>query len=198
MNSKLFIKNYINELISVIKKIDYFKLNNLINRIQRLKLQKGRIFFLGVGGSAANCSHAVNDFRKIAKIECYTPTDNVAELTANTNDEGWDSVFINWLKINNLNKKDLIFIFSVGGGNKQHNVSVNLINAIDYVLKKKCEIASIVGKKDGYASIKSKYLILLPDIKNKSFLTPFAESFQAIIWHLIVTHPKIQKNKTKW
>jgi D-sedoheptulose 7-phosphate isomerase len=198
MNSKLFIKNYINELISVIKKIDYFKLNNLINRIQRLKLQKGRIFFLGVGGSAANCSHAVNDFRKIAKIECYTPSDNVAELTANTNDEGWDSVFINWLKINNLNKKDLIFIFSVGGGNKQHNVSVNLINAIDYVLKKKCEIASIVGRKDGYASIKSKYLILLPDIKNKSFLTPFTESFQAIIWHLIVTHPKIQKNKTKW
>jgi len=198
MNSKLFIKDYINELISVIKKIDYFKLNNLINRIQRLKLQKGRIFFLGVGGSAANCSHAVNDFRKIAKIECYTPSDNVAELTANTNDEGWDSVFINWLKINNLNKKDLIFIFSVGGGNKQHNVSINLINAIDYVLKKKCEIASIVGRKDGYASIKSKYLILLPDIKNKSFLTPFAESFQAIIWHLIVTHPKIQKNKTKW
>ena len=168
MNTKLFIKNYINELISVIKKIDHFKLNNLINRIQRLKLQKGRIFFLGVGGSAANCSHAVNDFRKIAKIECYTPSDNVAELTANTNDEGWDSVFINWLKINNLNKKDLIFIFSVGGGNKQHNVSVNLINAIDYVLKKKCDIASIVGRKDGYASIKSKYLILLPDIKNKS------------------------------
>jgi len=198
MNTKLFIKNYINELISVIKKIDHFKLNNLINRIQRLKLQKGRIFFLGVGGSAANCSHAVNDFRKIAKIECYTPSDNVAELTANTNDEGWDSVFINWLKINNLNKKDLIFIFSVGGGNKQHNVSVNLINAIDYVLKKKCDIASIVGRKDGYASIKSKYLILLPDIKNKSFLTPFAESFQPIIWHLIVTHPKIQKNKTKW
>jgi D-sedoheptulose 7-phosphate isomerase len=198
MNTKLFIKNYINELISVIKKIDYFKLNNLINRIQRLKLQKGRIFFLGVGGSAANCSHAVNDFRKIAKIECYTPSDNVAELTANTNDEGWDSVFINWLKINNLNKKDLIFIFSVGGGNKQHNVSVNLINAIDYVLKKKCDIASIVGRKDGYASIKSKYLILLPDIKNKIFLTPFAESFQPIIWHLIVTHPKIQKNKTKW
>ena len=198
MNTKLFIKNYINELISVIKKIDHFKLNNLINRIQRLKLQKGRIFFLGVGGSAANCSHAVNDFRKIAKIECYTPSDNVAELTANTNDEGWDSVFVNWLKINNLNKKDLIFIFSVGGGNKQHNVSVNLINAIDYVLKKKCDIASIVGRKDGYASIKSKYLILLPDIKNKSFLTPFAESFQPIIWHLIVTHPKIQKNKTKW
>lgn len=198
MNTKLFFKNYINELISVIKKIDYFKLNNLINRIQRLKLQKGRIFFLGVGGSAANCSHAVNDFRKIAKIECYTPSDNVAELTANTNDEGWDSVFINWLKINNLNKKDLIFIFSVGGGNKQHNVSVNLINAIDYVLKKKCDIASIVGRKDGYASIKSKYLILLPDIKNKIFLTPFAESFQPIIWHLIVTHPKIQKNKTKW
>ena len=198
MNTKLFIKNYINELISVIKKIDYFKLNNLINRIQRLKLQKGRIFFLGVGGSAANCSHAVNDFRKIAKIECYTPSDNVAELTANTNDEGWDSVFINWLKINNLNKKDLIFIFSVGGGNKQHNVSVNLINAIDYVLKKKCDIASIVGRKDGYASIKSKYLILLPDIINKIFLTPFAESFQPIIWHLIVTHPKIQKNKTKW
>ena len=198
MNTNQFNKNYLTELTEVVNRTNFSKLGDLINRIKKVKSQKGRIFFLGVGGSAANCSHAVNDFRKIAKIECYTPSDNVSELTATTNDEGWDKVFINWLKVNNLTKKDLIFIYSVGGGNKRYNVSVNLINAIDYALKKKCDIASIIGKKDGYAAKKSKYLILLPQIKTKNFVTPFAESYQSIIWHLIVTHPKIQKNKTKW
>ncbi len=198
MHSKQFIKKYLNELLAVVHKTNHINLDKLIDRIKRVKSDKGRIFFLGVGGSAANCSHAVNDFRKIAKIECYTPSDNVSELTANTNDEGWDIVFLNWLKINNLKKKDLIFVFSVGGGNKKYNVSVNLISAIDYAIKEKCDVACIVGKKDGYATKKSKFPILLPDIKTKTFLTPFAESYQAIIWHLIVTHPKIQKNKTKW
>ena len=198
MQSKQFIKKYLDELLAVVDKTNHINLNNLIDRIVRVKSDKGRILFLGVGGSAANCSHAVNDFRKIAKIECYTPSDNVSELTANTNDEGWDIVFLNWLKINNLKKKDLIFIFSVGGGNKKYNVSVNLISAIDYAIKEKCDVACIVGKKDGYEKKKSKFPILLPDIKTKTFLTPFAESYQAIIWHLIVTHPKIQKNKTKW
>jgi len=198
MHSKQFIKKYLNELLAVVHKTNHINLDRLIDRVKRVKSDKGRIFFLGVGGSAANCSHAVNDFRKIAKIECYTPSDNVSELTANTNDEGWDIVFLNWLKINNLKKKDLIFIFSVGGGNKKYNVSVNLISAIDYAIKEKCDVACIVGKKDGYAAKKSKFPILLPDTKTKAFLTPFAESYQAIIWHLIVTHPKIQKNKTKW
>ena len=198
MHSKKFIKKYLNELLAVVHKTNHINLDKLIDRIKKVKSDKGRIFFLGVGGSAANCSHAVNDFRKIAKIECYTPSDNVSELTANTNDEGWDIVFLNWLKINNLKKKDLIFVFSVGGGNKKYNVSVNLISAIDYAIKEKCDVACIVGKKDGYAIKKSKFPILLPDIKTKTFLTPFAESYQAIIWHLIVTHPKIQKNKTKW
>ena len=198
MHSKQFIKKYLNELLAVVHKTNHINLDKLIDRIKKVKSDKGRIFFLGVGGSAANCSHAVNDFRKIAKIECYTPSDNVSELTANTNDEGWDIVFLNWLKINNLKKKDLIFVFSVGGGNKKYNVSVNLISAIDYAIKEKCDVACIVGKKDGYAIKKSKFPILLPDIKTKTFLTPFAESYQAIIWHLIVTHPKIQKNKTKW
>jgi D-sedoheptulose 7-phosphate isomerase len=198
MQSKQFIKKYLDELLAVVDKTNYINLNNLIDRIVRVKSDKGRILFLGVGGSAANCSHAVNDFRKIAKIECYTPSDNVSELTANTNDEGWDMVFLNWLKINNLKKKDLIFVFSVGGGNKKYNVSVNLISAIDYAIKKNCDVACIVGKEDGYAAKKSKFPILLPNIKTKTFLTPFAESYQSIIWHLIVTHPKIQKNKTKW
>jgi D-sedoheptulose 7-phosphate isomerase len=198
MRTNNFSKIYLNELIHVIKKINYLSLNKLINRIEKIQKQNGRIFFLGVGGSAANCSHAVNDFRKIAKIQCYSATDNVSELTANTNDEGWNMVFVNWLKLNNLSTKDLVFIFSVGGGNEHQNVSVNLIKAVDFTLKKKCEIASITAKKEGYSYKNSKYPILLPAIKKNLFLTPFAESFQCIIWHLIVTHPKIQKNKTKW
>jgi D-sedoheptulose 7-phosphate isomerase len=193
-----FTSYYLETLISIISKTNKNNLNKLIDRIAKTKSQKGRIFFLGVGGSAANCSHAVNDFRKIANIECYAPSDNVSELTANANDEGWDSIFVKWLEVSNLNKKDLLFIFSVGGGNKKFNVSVNLIKAIDLAIKKKCHVASIVGKKDGYAAKKSNYLILLPEVKEKKFITPFTESFQPIIWHLIVTHPKIQKNKTKW
>ena len=198
MANNKFSKNYLNELISVIKKVNYFDLQKLINRIAKIQKEKGRIFFLGVGGSAANCSHAVNDFRKIAQIQCYTATDNISELTANTNDEGWDMVFINWLKLNNLRKKDMVFIFSVGGGSAEKNISVNLIKAVDYALKKNCDIASITAKKEGYSYKNSKFPILLPNTNKFLFLTPLAESFQCIIWHLIVTHPKIQKNKTKW
>ena len=142
-----FTSYYLETLISIISKTNKNNLNKLINRIAKTKSQKGRIFFLGVGGSAANCSHAVNDFRKIANIECYAPSDNVSELTANANDEGWDSIFVKWLEVSNLNKKDLLFIFSVGGGNKKFNVSVNLIKAIDLAIKKNVMQLLLLEKK---------------------------------------------------
>jgi len=150
-----------------------------------------------VGGSAGNCSHAVNDFRKLCNIESYAPTDNVSELTARTNDEGWETIFVEWLKVSNFNIRDAIFIFSVGGGNKKKKVSQNLIHAIDFVKKKRGKIFSIVGRSDGYAFKKSDISILIKS-KDKNLITPISESFQSIIWHLIVSHPQLKINKTKW
>jgi D-sedoheptulose 7-phosphate isomerase len=198
MKKDSFIDHYLTNFKNIIENVDKGELIRLIDRIKIIKKTKGRIFFLGVGGSGANCSHAVNDFRKIADIESYTPMDNVSEITANTNDHGWSSVFVNWLKVSKLNKKDLIVIFSVGGGNLKKNVSVNIIQAIKYAKKKFCDIVSIIGKNDGYAAKNSDFKILLPPVEDKKLLTPVSESFQAIIWHLLVTHPLIKENKTKW
>jgi D-sedoheptulose 7-phosphate isomerase len=169
----------------------------MVQLLMSVKDAKGRLFFLGVGGSAANAGHAVNDFRKLAGIESYAPTDNVAELTARTNDEGWKTIFAEWLKISNLNKNDAIFIFSVGGGNKKKKVSENLISAIDYAKKKKAKVFSFIGKKDGYAYKKSNISILIPVIDQK-MITPFSESFQVVLWHLLVSHPKLKIKATKW
>ena len=162
-----------------------------------MQKKKGRIFFLGVGGSAANSSHAVNDFRKLCNIESYTPTDNVSELTARINDEGWDTSLSNWLKVSKLNKNDAIFIMSVGGGNLKKKVSVNLINAIKYAKKNKSKIFGIVGKKDGYTRINANVSILIPNVNNK-LITPHTEAFQAVVWHCLVSHPLLQVHKTKW
>jgi len=192
-----FTNNYIKELKEALNEIDLKKVESMIKAIKTVKDKNGRIFFLGVGGSSANASHAVNDFRKLCGIESYTPTDNVSELTARTNDEGWENTFAPYLHISNLKRKDLIFIFSVGGGNKKLNVSTNLIKAIDYAKKKKSKILSIVGKKSGYAQNKSD-LCLIVSKNNKEFVTPFSESFQPLVWHLIVSHPLLKKNKTKW
>ncbi|MDB2363383.1 SIS domain-containing protein, partial [Candidatus Pelagibacter bacterium] len=177
--------------------LDTKKILNLVRKIKQCKQNKGRIFFLGVGGSAANASHAVNDFRKIIGIEAYSPTDNVSELTARTNDEGWSSVFSEWLLISNLSKRDIIFIFSVGGGDLKKNISTNLVNAIKLAKKKKSTILSIVGKVDGFAAKNSDVSIIIP-VKNKKLLTPFAEAYQAVIWHLLVSHPELKKNETMW
>ena len=188
---------YFNLIPELVKKIDTKKIQRVVNHLISVKRKKGRIFFLGVGGSAGNCSHAVNDFRKICEIESYTPTDNVSELTARINDDGWDSSFRNWLKISQLNSKDVLFIFSVGGGNQKKKVSVNLIKAIDYAKNKKSKVLGIVGRDGGYTKKKGDAVIIIPTL-NKKLITPYAESFQSVIWHCLVTHPKLQSKKMKW
>lgn len=193
----MFIQNYFKNIDHISKFIDKKKINKIIEYLVKLKKSKGRIFFLGVGGSAANCSHAVNDFRKLCGIECYTPTDNVAELTARTNDEGWDKSFDNWLKISQINKKDLVFVFSVGGGSLKRKISLNIVNAIKLCKKKKVKVISIVGKTDGYSYKNSNCSLLIP-IQDKKFITPLSEAYQAVIWHLLVSHPRLQSNKTTW
>ena len=194
-NNHIF--NYFNLIPELVKKIDTKKIQRVVNHLISVKRKKGRIFFLGVGGSAGNCSHAVNDFRKICEIESYTPTDNVSELTARINDDGWDSSFRNWLKISQLNSKDVLFIFSVGGGNQKKKVSVNLIKAIDYARNKKSKVLGIVGRDGGYTKKKGDAVIIIPTL-NKKLITPYAESFQSVIWHCLVTHPKLQSKKMKW
>jgi D-sedoheptulose 7-phosphate isomerase len=170
---------------------------SIVKVLKKIKDDKGRIFFLGVGGSAANASHAVNDFRKLAGIESYAPTDNVAEITARTNDEGWSTVFSAWLKISNLTSKDCLFIFSVGGGDKERNISVNLCEAIDYGRTVNCKILGITGRDGGYTGQMADICLIVPTI-NSQTITPHAESFQSIIWHLLVSHPELKSNATKW
>jgi D-sedoheptulose 7-phosphate isomerase len=155
------------------------------------------LFLLGVGGSAGNCSHAVNDFRKLCHIETYTPTDNVSELTARTNDEGWETVFTGWLEISRLNDNDAILIFSVGGGDVSRNISVNLIKAIDYAGSKGAKVFAIVGRDTGYAAQKAALAVVVP-AADPERITPFSEAFQAVIWHCLVSHPKLQVKATKW
>ena len=191
------ISNYFNLIPELVEKINKTQINKAVDLLSSVKKRKGRIFLLGVGGSAGNCSHAVNDFRKICEIETYTPTDNVSELTARINDDGWDSSFRNWLEISQLNSKDVLFIFSVGGGNQQKKVSVNLIKAIDYAKTKKSKILGIVGRDGGYTAKKGDAVIIIPTV-DKKLITPYAESFQSVIWHCLVTHPKLQSKKMKW
>lgn len=192
-----FIKNFLEETAWISSNLNYIIINKIVKTIKICKKKSGRIFFLGVGGSAANASHAVNDFRKIVGIESYAPTDNVAELTARTNDEGWSEVFVEWLKISKLTSKDIIFILSVGGGDSKKKISVNLIKAIKFAKIKKSKIISIVGKKNGYAAKKSDISLVIP-IKSQNLLTPLSEAFQSVIWHLLVSHPDLKSKETKW
>ena len=192
-----FTKNYFQNVAKIARAINIKEIDNLVFELDKVKKKGGRIFFLGVGGSAGNCSHAVNDFRKLCNIESYTPTDNVSELTARINDEGWASSFVNWLKVSKLNKKDALFILSVGGGNKKKNISTNLVMAIDYAKKINSNIFGIIGKQDGYAKKSSNKVIVIPEV-DKKLVTPFSEAFQAVVWHCLVSHPKLQINKTKW
>lgn len=193
----MFINNYFDNINYISKNIDRKKINQIVTYLIKLKKSKGRIFFLGVGGSAANCSHAVNDFRKLCGIESYTPTDNVAELTARTNDEGWSKSFDNWLKISQLKKNDIVIVFSVGGGNLKRKISLNIVNAIKFCKINSTKVISIVGKKDGYAYKHSNCALVIP-INDKKLITPLSEAYQAVIWHLLVSHPKLQSNKTTW
>jgi D-sedoheptulose 7-phosphate isomerase len=162
-----------------------------------LRDNDGRLFFLGVGGSAANCSHAVNDFRKIAGIEAYAPTDNVSELTARTNDEGWQTVFSQWLRTSRLRARDMICVFSVGGGNAEKNVSPNIVEALNYAREVGCRIVGIVGRDGGYTAKLADACVIIPTV-NPETVTPHSEAFQAVVWHLLVSHPRLKLNQTKW
>jgi D-sedoheptulose 7-phosphate isomerase len=192
-----FIKNYLNDTKIIIDKLDLVEIEKVIKLLILQKINKGRIFFLGNGGSAANCSHAVNDFRKILNIECYAPTDNISEFTARANDDGLNSVFSKWLETSNLSQNDMLFILSVGGGNINKNVSINLVEAIKLGKSTGCKIIGIVGRDGGYTNEVADACIKIPT-QNIETVTPHAEEFQSIIWHLIVSHPKFKENKTKW
>jgi D-sedoheptulose 7-phosphate isomerase len=192
-----FSKKHLEESIEIAKAIDPEVIENMVGLLSELRTLGGRLFVLGVGGSAANAGHAVNDFRKLASIEAYAPSDNVAELTARTNDEGWETVFSGWLKVSKLNSKDCLFILSVGGGNKEKNISPNLVEAIDYAKEVGAGVTGIVGRDGGYTAKNSKVCLIVPTVNSLS-VTPHSESFQAVIWHLIVSHPKLKSNATKW
>jgi len=192
-----FSADHLNESIEITKAIDPNTIEKMVDLLADLKSKNGRLFVLGVGGSAANASHAVNDFRKLAGIETYAPTDNVAELTARTNDEGWQTVFSGWLKVSKLSKNDCLFVLSVGGGNKEKNVSVNLIEAIDLAKEVGARVTGIVGKNGGYTAKHADVCLVVPTV-NPNTVTPHSESFQTVIWHLLVSHPKLKSNPTKW
>lgn len=192
-----FESTFFKETIKSINLINRSILDKICDEILEVKQNKGRIFFMGIGGSAGNASHAVNDFRKLLNIECYCPTDNASEITARTNDEGFETIFIEYLKISKLSNKDLIFIFSVGGGSKEKNVSVNLIKAIDYAKEIGSKVLGVVAKHDGYLA-KNGDLVIKLEIENKNYLTPISESLQVLVWHYIVSNPKLMPNSTKW
>jgi D-sedoheptulose 7-phosphate isomerase len=192
-----YLQSFIEEHKKIILRINLNHINVLLKNLVKLRKNKGRLFIIGVGGSGANASHAVNDFRKLCNIECYSPTDNVAELTARTNDEGWENVFKDWLMVSNLQKKDAILFFSVGGGSKEKKVSVNLIKAAQFAKKKKTKVFSIIGNEKGYLKKNSDCCLLIPMV-NKKNMTPHTEYMQVLIWHMLVSHPLLKDNLTKW
>jgi D-sedoheptulose 7-phosphate isomerase len=193
----VYAKAHLDETIAIVQRLDIEAIEALVSRLVALRAKGGRLFFLGVGGSAANCSHAVNDFRKIVGIESYAPTDNVSELTARTNDEGWDTTFCEWLKTSRLSERDAVFIMSVGGGNLERNISPNLVRALDYAKSRGAAILGIVGRDGGYAGKVGDQVVIVPTV-NPDNVTPHSEAFQAVIWHLLVSHPELKVQQTKW
>jgi D-sedoheptulose 7-phosphate isomerase len=192
-----FASNHLQEAKRIIDGLDIGVIDRMADLLAKARAQGGRLFFLGVGGSAGNCSHAVNDFRKIVGIEAYAPTDNVSELTARTNDEGWETVFVEWLKVSRLRKEDIIFVFSVGGGNLEKNVSPNLVRALQYAKEVGATILGVVGRDGGYTAKVGDAVCIIPTV-NPEAVTPHSEAFQAVVWHLLVTHPALKARQTKW
>jgi D-sedoheptulose 7-phosphate isomerase len=190
-------QQHLQETISVVEGIDPESVESLVAVIVEVKRGGGRVFFLGVGGSAGNASHAVNDFRKIAMIEAYSPADNVSELTARTNDEGWDTTFVEWLRMSKLSSRDALFVLSVGGGDLERNVSPNIVRAVQFGKSVNAKILGVVGRDGGYTASVGDAVVLVPTV-NPSNITPHAESMQGVIWHLIVSHPRIKEAETKW
>jgi D-sedoheptulose 7-phosphate isomerase len=197
MKENEFISAFLDDAITIINKIDRTQIQKMIQILQDVRKNNGRLFILGVGGGAGHASHAVNDFRKIAGIESYTPTDNVSELTARVNDDGWETVFESWLKGSHLTAKDGIFVFSVGGGNAEKNVSVNLVNALRYAKEKGAKVIGVVGRDGGYTAKVADACVIIPTVNEKT-MTPQTEAFQAVVWHLIVSSPAMQKFEMKW
>lgn len=191
-----FAAQFLKEAGEIAAQIDTARVDEIAQALADVRAAGGRVFFLGVGGSAGNASHAVNDFRKIAKIECYAPTDNVSELTARTNDEGWATVFVEWLRTSKLRAEDALFILSVGGGDKERNISANLISAIDLAKERGAKVLGIVGKSEGYTA-KNGLTVVIP-IVNEAHITPHSEAFQAVVWHCLVSHPLVKAAQTKW
>jgi D-sedoheptulose 7-phosphate isomerase len=192
-----YAKQHLDEAARVIAGLDTAAIEKVAALLVDLRARGGRLFFLGVGGSAANCSHAVNDFRKIAGIEAYTPVDNVSELTARTNDEGWQHVFVEWLKGSRLQAKDMVFVLSVGGGSLDKNVSPNLVLALQFARQVGTPIVGVVGRDGGYTAQVADACVVIPTV-NPDTVTPHAEAFQAVVWHLLVSHPALKAAQTKW
>lgn len=192
-----FVETYFQQAAEICNKINKDDVNKLASELIALRNRNGRLFILGVGGSAGNASHAVNDFRKLCDIEAYAPTDNVSELTARTNDEGWETVFAAWLRTSRANKNDAVLVFSVGGGSEEHNVSMNLVEALKVAKERRLSIYGIVGRDGGYTAQVADVAIVVPTI-DSTLVTPHAEAFQAVVWHCLVSHPELQTCKTKW
>jgi D-sedoheptulose 7-phosphate isomerase len=193
----MHVQTYFQEVVKVAQQIDLAAIEKLAVELKALREREGRLFFLGVGGSAGNCGHAVNDFRKLCGIEAYAPTDNVSELTARTNDEGWDTVFAAWLRTSRANSKDAVFVFSVGGGNLEKNVSPNIVAGLKEAKSRGLKIFGVVGRDGGYTKQVGDCVIVVPTV-DANRVTPHAEAFQAVVWHCLVSHPALQQTATKW
>ncbi|HXM81142.1 MAG TPA: SIS domain-containing protein [Burkholderiales bacterium] len=193
----MHVQTYFDEVVKVARQIDIAGIEKLAGELKALRERNGRLFFLGVGGSAGNCGHAVNDFRKLCGIEAYAPTDNVSELTARTNDEGWDTVFAAWLRTSRAISKDAIFVFSVGGGNVEKNVSPNIVAALKEAKERGMKVFGVVGRDGGYTKKVGDCVVVVPTVE-ASRVTPHAEAFQAVVWHCLVSHPALQQTATKW
>ena len=192
-----FVRTHLDETKRIIDALDVNAIDRMADALAALRQRGGRLFFLGVGGSAGNCSHAVNDFRKLAGIEAYAPTDNVSELTARTNDEGWETVFAEWLKVSKLKADDALFVFSVGGGSFEKNISPNLVRALQYAKTVGAKVLGVVGRDGGYTAKVGDAVCIVPTV-NPDAVTPHSEAFQAVIWHLLVSHPALKLKQTKW
>jgi D-sedoheptulose 7-phosphate isomerase len=192
-----YTQQHLQETASIAQKLDVAAIEKIAELLAKIKASEGRIFFLGVGGSAGNCSHAVNDFRKLVGLECYAPTDNVSELTARINDDGWEGTFVEWLKVSRLAERDAVFVLSVGGGNVEKNISPNLVAAVHHAKAIGAKVIGILGRDGGRTGQLADAVVIVPTV-NPDTVTPHAEAFQAVIWHLLVSHPLLKANQTKW
>jgi D-sedoheptulose 7-phosphate isomerase len=192
-----YINEYMEEVQKIAEKIDHQTIGKMVELILEIRKNNGRLFFIGLGGGAGNATHAVNDFRKICGIESYSPLDNVDELTARINDDGWENIFADWLKVSRLSKNDGVFIFSVGGGNIEKNISINLVRVLEYAKTVGAKILGIVGRDGGFTGRVADACIIIP-VVNNSTITPHTEEFQSVVWHLIISHPKMRLSEMKW